>query len=41
MGFSDQAFDLASPNQSNTSLYHQAGDSIVVDVLENILKELL
>jgi len=41
MGFSDQAFDLAAPNQSNTSLYHQAGDSIVVDVLENILKELL
>jgi DNA (cytosine-5)-methyltransferase 1 len=41
MGFGDQAFDLAQPNQSNSSLYHQAGDSIVVNVLMAIFKELL
>lgn len=41
MGFSDEAYDLASPNQSNTALYHQAGDSIVVNVLENIFKEII
>ena len=41
MGFDDNAYNLAAPNQTATSLYHQAGDSIVVDVLENILKELL
>jgi DNA-cytosine methyltransferase len=41
MGFSNQAFDLAQPNQSRSSLYHQAGDSIVVNVLMAIFKELL
>jgi DNA (cytosine-5)-methyltransferase 1 len=41
MGFSDQAFDLAQVNQSNSTLYHQAGDSIVVNVLMAIFKELL
>jgi DNA (cytosine-5)-methyltransferase 1 len=41
MGFSDQAFDLAQANQSNSTLYHQAGDSIVVNVLMAIFKELL
>ena len=41
MGFGDQAFALAQPNQSNSSLYHQAGDSIVVNVLMSIFKELL
>jgi DNA-cytosine methyltransferase len=41
MGFGDKAFDLAAPNQSNSSLYHQAGDSIVVNVLEALFKELL
>jgi DNA (cytosine-5)-methyltransferase 1 len=41
MGFGDQAFALAQPNQSNSSLYHQAGDSIVVNVLMAIFKELL
>lgn len=41
MGFSDEAFDLAQANQSNSSLYHQAGDSIVVNVLMAIFKELL
>lgn len=41
MGFSDEAFNRAQEHQSNSSLYHQAGDSIVVNVLENILKGLL
>jgi DNA (cytosine-5)-methyltransferase 1 len=41
MGFGDQAFELAAPNQSNSSLYHQAGDSIVVNVLMAIFKGLL
>jgi DNA (cytosine-5)-methyltransferase 1 len=41
MGFSDKAFDLAQVNQSNSTLYHQAGDSIVVNVLMAIFKELL
>jgi DNA (cytosine-5)-methyltransferase 1 len=41
MGFSDQAFDLAQPNQSNSSLYHQAGDSIVVNVLMELFRSLI
>jgi DNA (cytosine-5)-methyltransferase 1 len=41
MGFGDQAFDLAQPNQSNSSLYHQAGDSIVVNVLMELLRSLI
>ena len=41
MGFGDQAFDLAQPNQSNSSLYHQAGDSIVVNVLMGLFRGLL
>jgi DNA (cytosine-5)-methyltransferase 1 len=41
MGFADQAFDLAQPNQSNSSLYHQAGDSIVVNVLMGLFRGLL
>jgi DNA (cytosine-5)-methyltransferase 1 len=41
MGFGDQAFDLAAPNQSNSSLYHQAGDSIVVNVLMELFRSLL
>ena len=41
MGFGDQAFDLAQPNQSNSSLYHQAGDSIVVNVLMCLFGSLL
>jgi DNA (cytosine-5)-methyltransferase 1 len=41
MGFGDQAFDLAAPNQSNSSLYHQAGDSIVVNVLMGLFGGLL
>ncbi len=41
MGFSDEAFDKASKVNSNTQLYKQAGNSIVVNVLEAIFKELL
>jgi DNA (cytosine-5)-methyltransferase 1 len=41
MGFSDEAFDKAQANQSNSALYHQAGDSIVVNVLMAIFKEML
>jgi DNA (cytosine-5)-methyltransferase 1 len=41
MGFGDQAFDLAAPNQSNSSLYHQAGDSIVVNVLMELFRGLI
>jgi site-specific DNA-cytosine methylase len=41
MGFGDQAFELAQPNQSNSSLYHQAGDSIVVNVLMGLFRGLL
>jgi DNA (cytosine-5)-methyltransferase 1 len=41
MGFGDKAFDLAQPNQSNSSLYHQAGDSIVVNVLMGLFGGLL
>jgi DNA (cytosine-5)-methyltransferase 1 len=41
MGFGDQAFDLAQPNQSNSSLYHQAGDSIVVNVLMGLFGSLI
>jgi DNA (cytosine-5)-methyltransferase 1 len=40
MGFSDQMFNRASENQSNASLYHLAGDSIVVDVLMAIFGKL-
>jgi DNA (cytosine-5)-methyltransferase 1 len=41
MEFSDEAFDKASQVNSNTQLYKQAGNSIVVNVLEAIFKELL
>ena len=41
MGFDDSDFDKASKVNSNTQLYKQAGNSIVVNVLEGILKELL
>lgn len=41
MGFDDEDFYKAkSVGLSNTQLYKQAGNSIVVDVLEQILKEL-
>ena len=40
MGFSDKDFDAAQKVNSNTQLYKQAGNSIVVNVLEGIFKEL-
>ena len=40
MGFNDEDFDKASRVCSNTRLYKQAGNSIVVDVLEAIFKQL-
>ena len=36
MGFSDAEFDRAEKVNSNTQLYKQAGNSIVVDVLEEL-----
>lgn len=41
MGFDDEDFEKASKVNSNTQLYKQAGNSIVVNVLEAIFKELL
>ena len=39
-GVNDKDFDRVAKNQSNASLYHLAGDSIVVNVLMAIFKEL-
>ena len=42
MGFTDEDFDKAqSVGMSNTQLYKQAGNSIVVPVLEGILSNLI
>lgn len=41
MGFSDEDFDKAQKVNSNAQLYKQAGNSIVVNVLEAIFKEML
>ncbi|MCI7208126.1 MAG: DNA (cytosine-5-)-methyltransferase [Clostridium sp.] len=41
MGFDDEDFEKASKVNSNTQLYKQAGNSIVVNVLESIFKELI
>lgn len=41
MGFDDEDYEKASGVNSNTQLYKQAGNSIVVPVLEGILKNLL
>lgn len=41
MGVKDEDFDKVAQNQSNASLYHLAGDSIVVNVLMAIFKSLL
>ena len=41
MGFDDTDFRKAEKVNSNTQLYKQAGNSIVVNVLEAILKELI
>lgn len=40
MGVKDEDFDKISKNQSNASLYHLAGDSIVVNVLMAIFGQL-
>jgi DNA (cytosine-5)-methyltransferase 1 len=39
-GFTDSDFDKARAVNSDTQLYKQAGNSIVVNVVEAILKEL-
>ena len=41
MGFDDSDFEKAEKVNSNSQLYKQAGNSIVVNVLEEILKNLL
>ena len=41
MGVKDEDFEKVAKNQSNSSLYHLAGDSIVVNVLLAIFKEML
>ena len=38
MGFPDWAYDRAAEVSSETQLYNQAGNSIVVPVLESIFK---
>ena len=40
MGFDDSDYEKASKVCCETSLYHQAGNSIVVNVMYNLLKEL-
>lgn len=40
MGFSDSDFDKAQSVNSNTQLYKQAGNSIVVNVLEALFKQI-
>lgn len=41
MGVRDEDFEKCAKNQSDSSLYHLAGDSIVINVLMAIFKELL
>lgn len=41
MGFDDEDYEKASKVNGSSALYKQAGNSIVVDVLEAILNELL
>ena len=41
MGFDDADFEKAAQTNSNTQLYKQAGNSIVVDVLYYIFREML
>lgn len=41
MGVKDEDYERIAKNQSNSSLYHLAGDSIVVNVLMAIFKEML
>ena len=41
MGFSDEDYKKAEKVNSNTQLYKQAGNSIVVNVLEEVFKQLI
>lgn len=41
MGVKDSDFKKIEKHQSNCSLYHLAGDSIVVNIIEAIIKEML
>lgn len=41
MGVKDEHFEKVAKNQSNSSLYHLAGDSIVVDVLYYIFRQMI
>jgi len=41
MGVSDEDFERCAKNQSDSSLYHLAGDSIIVDVLCYLFKMML
>ena len=41
MGVKDEDYEKCAKNQSDSSLYHLAGDSIVVDVLKFLFNELL
>ena len=41
MGVKDEDFEKIARNQSDSSLYHLAGDSIVVQCLEAIFKNML
>ena len=41
MGFDDEDFEKAQKVNSDTQLYKQAGNSIVVQVLESIFREML
>lgn len=40
MGVKDEDFDKIAKNQSDSSLYHLAGDSIVTNVLQAIFKNM-
>lgn len=41
MGFSDEDFEKAEKVNSNTQLYKQAGNSIVVNVLEEVFSQMV
>ena len=41
MGVKDEDFDKIAKNQSDSSLYHLAGDSIVVNILMAIFGEMI
>jgi DNA (cytosine-5)-methyltransferase 1 len=41
MGFTDEVYEKAEKVNSKTQLYKQAGNSIVVNVLMEIIKQLM